>query len=193
MDDIKEAQDLYDSGKWWDLAKLAYCLVEDIWESRFSSDAYQLKEARDKAHGLIDWVYSAEFDHKTHPLELLKTHEDRSSKLKNTKSKEGVRLLTVHASKGLEWDHVGLWNVGPSTFPLGHGEPKEERRLCYVGVTRARNELAIFVNPSATDTTVDYLTGETAGSNWGNHPILQYVGDDARELMLALQGVSTPV
>ncbi len=58
----------------------------------------------------------------------------------------GVTLMTVHMAKGLEWPVVALAGLEDGLFPLGRaaGEPgglEEERRLCYVGLTRAREKL----------------------------------------------------
>ena len=80
------------------------------------------------------------------PLDVIREHQERVNRMKGTKSGEGVQIMTVHKSKGLEWDNVAIWNVGRSTFPLDHADPREERRLCYVAVTRARHNLGIFQN-----------------------------------------------
>lgn len=64
-----------------------------------------------------------------------------------------VRVMTVHAAKGLEFDRVflaGLWQgVFPHWLALQHNEIEEERRLFYVGMTRARNELFLSAAPGA--------------------------------------------
>jgi DNA helicase-2/ATP-dependent DNA helicase PcrA len=57
-------------------------------------------------------------------------------------------LSTVHSAKGMEWDTVFVLNVVdgsfPSEFATGRAElVDEERRLLYVAMTRARNELAL--------------------------------------------------
>jgi DNA helicase-2/ATP-dependent DNA helicase PcrA len=60
---------------------------------------------------------------------------------------EAVRLTTVHQSKGLEFDVVFLIGAADGMFPgrrsIESGDVEEERRLFYVAVTRAKNELYI--------------------------------------------------
>src|SRR6266487_2604603 len=58
----------------------------------------------------------------------------------------GVTLTTAHMAKGLEWAVVALAGLEDGLFPLGRtvsepGGVEEERRLCYVGLTRAREKL----------------------------------------------------
>ena len=62
------------------------------------------------------------------------------------KDEDYLILSTVHSAKGQEWDSVFLLNVTDGTFPneFSTGEPKlieEERRLLYVAMTRAKNDL----------------------------------------------------
>ncbi|MFI9387579.1 ATP-dependent DNA helicase UvrD2 [Kutzneria sp. NPDC052558] len=59
---------------------------------------------------------------------------------------EGVTLASLHAAKGLEWDAVFLIGLTEGTMPIQHADSddaaiEEERRLLYVGVTRAREHL----------------------------------------------------
>ena len=60
---------------------------------------------------------------------------------------EGVTLASLHAAKGLEWDAVFLVGVTEGMLPITYAETpeqvEEERRLLYVGVTRAREHLSI--------------------------------------------------
>ncbi|MCC7263429.1 MAG: UvrD-helicase domain-containing protein [Candidatus Latescibacteria bacterium] len=56
---------------------------------------------------------------------------------------EAVRLLTLHAARGLEFEVVFLCGMEEGLLPLNGATLEEERRLCYVGLTRAREELVL--------------------------------------------------
>lgn len=78
-------------------------------------------------------------------------------------TQNAVTLMTFHASKGLEFESVFMVGMEQGTFPHQRaldtdGGLEEERRLCYVGITRAKSELcityassrALYGGPSAT-------------------------------------------
>ena len=62
-------------------------------------------------------------------------------------NRSAVTLATVHSAKGLEWESVYLVGLSEGLMPISYATTKEaveeERRLLYVGVTRARKKLAL--------------------------------------------------
>ena len=61
---------------------------------------------------------------------------------------DGVNLLTFHAAKGLEWPVVHIVGLEDGFVPIAHAKSRaakeEERRLLYVAVTRAEQELHVM-------------------------------------------------
>jgi DNA helicase-2/ATP-dependent DNA helicase PcrA len=65
---------------------------------------------------------------------------------------DSVKLMTLHASKGLEFSHVFITGVNYGLIPLqtsGFDGDDEERRLFFVGITRSKDylELSYYTNP----------------------------------------------
>lgn len=77
----------------------------------------------------------------------LASDQDSLSETVKKKPKNGVKLMTVHASKGLEFDHVFIVGLEDDLFPHGKKSmnrdynEEEERRLFYVAVTRSKKKL----------------------------------------------------
>ncbi len=68
---------------------------------------------------------------------------------------EGVTLASLHAAKGLEWDVVAIVGLSEGLVPISFAADsadavEEERRLLYVGVTRARERLLLSWSRSRT-------------------------------------------
>lgn len=83
-------------------------------------------------------------------LQALMIGEEADWKRRSEKnySADAVTLMTLHASKGLEFPVVFLAGVQEGYLPLSRGDLfsdiEEERRLFYVGMTRAREELNLL-------------------------------------------------
>ncbi len=93
-----------------------------------------------------------------------------------------VILMTLHTAKGLEYPAVFLIGLEDGVFPhlRSLGEPdelEEERRLCYVGITRARERL--------------YLTNAWCRTLWGStqyNPPSRFLKEIPEELMTIVEG-----
>ena len=111
-----------------------------------SEDRERLENARELVSLTVRYDESVGMDVLTQFLEETALQSDQDN---DTKDKGGVRLMTVHASKGLEFDHVFIVGLEQDLFPhknIGNRkrsveEEEEERRLFYVAVTRARKHL----------------------------------------------------
>ena len=72
---------------------------------------------------------------------------DRRAALEAAPSPDGVTVTTLHAAKGLEWDAVWIAGAQEGTLPISYADTpdrvEEERRLLYVGITRARRYLDV--------------------------------------------------
>lgn len=79
---------------------------------------------------------------------LVQQEYSLSEKNQKKDSRDGVKLMTLHSSKGLEFDMVFLVGFEEGILPhsrsiLEGDDVEEERRLCYVGLTRAKDYLYI--------------------------------------------------
>jgi ATP-dependent DNA helicase UvrD/PcrA len=72
---------------------------------------------------------------------------DQRASAQHAPTVQGVTLASLHSAKGLEWDAVFLVGLTDTTIPIQHAgtdeQLAEERRLLYVGITRARERLAL--------------------------------------------------
>lgn len=80
-------------------------------------------------------------------LPHLITELERRAAEQHAPTVQGVTLASLHAAKGLEWDEVFLIGCSDGLLPIsmatGPVEIEEERRLLYVGMTRARRRLTL--------------------------------------------------
>lgn len=108
----------------------------------------QVKEDQDRLENIKELRSVAyQFPDLTHFLENVSLVEQEylPDRPMNGK-KEGITLMTLHAAKGLEFGVVFMVGMEEGLFPhsrslLDRNELEEERRLCYVGITRAKQKL----------------------------------------------------
>ncbi|MFE6689539.1 ATP-dependent DNA helicase UvrD2 [Streptomyces sp. NPDC057743] len=106
--------------------------------------------ARDRWESLAALVRLAEDFARARPtatLADLVAELDERAGAQHAPTVEGVTLASLHAAKGLEWDAVFLVGLTEGMLPIHHArtdeQVEEERRLLYVGITRARRRLTL--------------------------------------------------
>jgi DNA helicase-2/ATP-dependent DNA helicase PcrA len=116
-----------------DRARKRMEFVEDVVNAMAN---YEEREVKPTLYGFLDKVSLLDEDDPN--------KDDKEKKLQQ----DAVVLMSLHSSKGLEFDHVFLVGVEeeflPHTKSISEAmDVDEERRLCYVGITRARKTLTM--------------------------------------------------
>jgi DNA helicase-2/ATP-dependent DNA helicase PcrA len=107
-----------------------------------------LRLAREMQEGSIeldsaDLSSAGDLKTKSSMRTFLRELEDRAEQ-NNPPTLPGVTLSTLHSAKGLEWNHLYLIGLSDGLLPMSNNNDlNEERRLFYVGVTRAKQSIQI--------------------------------------------------
>src|SRR5439155_15583336 len=111
------------------------------------------EDAEGRIENLAELVSAAREYESREPEPTLGAFVDRLSLLSDVDEEQGTRdarvwLMTLHSAKGLEFPVVILAGLEEGLFPHSRSsddeeELEEERRLCYVGMTRARSRLVL--------------------------------------------------
>ncbi|MES2006567.1 MAG: UvrD-helicase domain-containing protein, partial [Patescibacteria group bacterium] len=126
---------------------VAFAIQESGMERAFKEDKLEGAERLENVKELVS--LAARFDDLPNPEGLEGFLESAALASDQDELKEdanAVRLMTVHASKGLEFPHVFITGLEEGLFPYereggDEGDKEEERRLCYVAITRARRKV----------------------------------------------------
>jgi DNA helicase II / ATP-dependent DNA helicase PcrA len=119
-------------------------------ELRTLAQPYLTGEAIDGIAALLHLARELDNDDNFSPKTLrgyLREVEDRVQQ-NNPPAMPVVTLATLHAAKGLEWERVFLIGASEGQLPLSEASIEEERRLFYVGITRAKADLHISYRKS---------------------------------------------
>ncbi len=120
------------------------------WLEEQSSDLKIAEKRMENVYELLDWLERLYQDEKGETLGELVAHMSLMDILERNKEEaqaDAVSLMTLHAAKGLEFPYVFMVGVEEETLPhrtsIMEDNLEEERRLAYVGITRAQKELFI--------------------------------------------------
>ncbi len=105
----------------------------------------RLENVRELKSSIVSYMQNAEFPSLSGFLEEIALYTDLEE---YTEGEDAVVMMTMHSAKGLEFPHVFLVGFEDGLFPgmraIGDAEEmEEERRLCYVAITRAKEKLTI--------------------------------------------------
>ncbi|MDT5128237.1 MAG: ATP-dependent helicase UvrD/PcrA [Mycobacterium sp.] len=134
-----------------DLAPLVRDLLEPLGLTAESPAGTRARERWEALTALAELVDEEVAARPTLDLRALVAELRQRADARHPPVVQGVTLASLHAAKGLEWDAVFLVGLADGTLPISHAlshgpesEPvEEERRLLYVGITRARIHLAL--------------------------------------------------
>jgi DNA helicase II / ATP-dependent DNA helicase PcrA len=117
------------------------------WQEKAPTGRGNVRDRWESLQAIVSQAEEFAATHEGAGLADLVAELDRRAAEQHAPVAEGVTLATLHAAKGLEWDAVFLVGVHEGTMPIVYAEGpvavEEERRLLYVGMTRARVRLAV--------------------------------------------------
>ncbi len=120
------------------------------WLSETCTSSKQAEAAMENVTELISWIGNLQKDRDDKSLDAVVSHLSLMSILENDedqKPQDAVQLMTIHAAKGLEFEHVYLVGFEEDSLPHHQSQDadsiEEERRLAYVGITRAASNLTL--------------------------------------------------
>lgn len=115
----------------------------DLYDANVEEEAYRLENIKELRSVATEFPILTEFLENVALVEqeyIPKTVKDMGE------NRQAVTLMTLHAAKGLEFPVVAIVGMEEGIFPhsrslMEKDELEEERRLCYVGITRAKEKL----------------------------------------------------
>ncbi|MGW7421169.1 ATP-dependent DNA helicase UvrD2 [Streptomyces sp. NPDC054813] len=117
------------------------------WTTEPPAGSGAVRERWESLAALVNLAHDVAAARPTATLADFVTELDERAGAQHAPTVQGVTLASLHSAKGLEWDVVFLVGVAEGMMPITYAKTdeqiEEERRLLYVGVTRARERLHV--------------------------------------------------
>ncbi len=120
------------------------------WLEETCSSGKQAEAAMENVMELVSWIGNLQKEREDQSLDAIVSHLSLMSILENDadeQQQDAVQLMTIHAAKGLEFENVYLVGFEEDSLPHHQSQDadsiEEERRLAYVGITRAASSLSL--------------------------------------------------
>ncbi len=156
-------------------------LVRAIDYERHLFEAFEPREAESKwanVRDFVDWLSRKGVEEDKNLLALTQSVALITMLDKQEQDSDAVQLATLHAAKGLEFRHVFLVGVEEGILPhqsaVDAGNIEEERRLMYVGITRAQHSLHL-----------SWCARRKLGREWRNCEPSRFIAEMGDDLKIA--------
>lgn len=117
------------------------------WKAQAPTSAGAVRERWESLAALVSLADQLAAERQGMTLRDFIAELDERSATQHAPTVEGVTLASLHSAKGLEWDAVFLAGLNEGLMPISFADSQlkidEERRLLYVGITRARTHLSL--------------------------------------------------
>jgi DNA helicase-2/ATP-dependent DNA helicase PcrA len=115
----------------------------ELYDANVEEEAYRLENIKELRSVATEFPVISEF---LETVALVEQEYEPDTMKKRDANRDAVTLMTMHAAKGLEFPIVFMIGMEEGLFPhsrslMDKDEIEEERRLCYVGITRAKEKL----------------------------------------------------
>ena len=144
----KPLEEVFDNYKDYDIVELIEKVLDDSGYIKALQESYSI-ENRSRIDNLNEFISSAAEYESNNPEDNIHDYLENLSLLsdldKTENSDDSISLMTIHSAKGLEFKVCFVVGMDDGLFPskrsIDEGNIEEERRLCYVAITRAMEKL----------------------------------------------------